>query len=108
MKQLNISKAIGGEKAAATMDAKATMGKSGTGMTSTTAAFVTGSPVDVLLFGFRNKSNIMATSFNQSGSTDSSSGHAHVPEALKMIMRTQPLINFNISTIGSDGRRLYS
>ena len=106
MKQLTISKALGGEKAAAAMDAKATMGKSG--MTSTTAAFVEGSPVDILLFGFRNKKNIMATSFNQSGSTDSGSGVAHVPEALKQIIKTQPILKFNISTIGPDGRRLYS
>ena len=41
---------------------KATMGK--TNMTTTTQAFVEGSPVDVLLFGFKNKKNIMMTSFN--------------------------------------------
>lgn len=106
MKQLTISKALGGEKAMAAMDAKATMGKSG--MTSTTAAFVEGSAIDILLFGFRNKKSMMSTSFNQSASTDSSSGHAHVPEALKQIIANSPILQFSISTIGPDGRRLYS
>ena len=49
MKQLKISKAIGGEKAEAAKTA--TMGK--TNMTTTTQAFAEGSPVDVLLFGFK-------------------------------------------------------
>ena len=59
MKQLKVHKAIGGEKA---LDQKASMGK--TNMTTTTQAFVEGSPIDVLLFGFKNKKNIMMTSFN--------------------------------------------
>ena len=61
MKQLKVAKAIGGEKGLEATQ-KATMGK--TGATSTTQAFVEGSPVDVLLFGFKNKKNIMMTSFN--------------------------------------------
>ena len=61
MKQLKIAKAIGGEKAVEATQ-KATMGK--TNMTTTTQAFVEGSPVDVLLFGFKKKNNIMMTSFN--------------------------------------------
>lgn len=88
------------------MDKNASLGK--TNMTTTTQAFAEGSPIDILLFGFKKKNNIMATSFNQSASTDSSSGNAHVPEALKHIIKTQPIINFNISTIGPDGRRIYS
>ena len=61
MKQLKIAKAIGGEKGVEA-NQKATMGK--TNMTTSTQAFVEGSPVDVLLFGFKNKKNIMMTSFN--------------------------------------------
>lgn len=49
-------------------------------------AFVEGSPVDILLFGFKKSNNIMSTSFNQSASTDSASGYAHVAEALKYII----------------------
>lgn len=105
MKQLKTAKAIGGEKAVEATQ-KATMGK--TNMTTTTQAFVEGSPVDVLLFGFKNKKNMMMTSFNQSASTDSTSGNAHVPEALKHLIKTLTITAFNISTIGPDGRRLYS
>ena len=105
MKQLEVSKAVGGEKGLEATQ-KATMGK--TGATSTTQAFVEGSPIDILLFGFKNKKNIMMTSFNQSASTDSTSGNAHVPEALKHLMKVLPITRFNISTIGPDGRRIYS
>ena len=49
MKQLKISKAIGGEKALASKTE--TMGK--TNMTTTTQAFAEGSMVDILLFGFK-------------------------------------------------------
>ena len=60
MKQLKIAKAIGGEKA---LESKtATMGK--TNMTTTTQAFVEGSPVDILLFGYKDRKGVMATSFN--------------------------------------------
>ena len=106
MKQLKIAKAIGGEKAIEAK-ANATMGK--TAMTTTTQAFAPGSPADILLFGFKDKKrNIMSTSFNQSASTDSSSGIAHVPQALKHIIKTCQIISFSISTIGPDGRRIYS
>ena len=75
---------------------------------STTEAFVEGSPVDVLLFGFKKSSGTFATSFNASQSSDSMSGHAHVVQALKYVLKTQPIVTYSISTLGGDGRRLYS
>ena len=61
MKQLKIAKAIGGEKAVENTQ-KMSMGK--TNMTTSTQAFVEGSPVDILLFGLKDKKGMMATSFN--------------------------------------------
>lgn len=73
-----------------------------------TEAFVEGSPVDVLLFGFKKNEGVFATSFNASQSSENLSGHAHVTKALRFIINSQPIINFQISTVGADGRRLYS
>ena len=73
-----------------------------------TDAFVEGSPVDVLLFGFKRNQNHFSTSFNASVSSDSLSGNAHVVQALRHVLKVQPLTKFNISTVGPDGRRLYS
>ena len=36
------------------------------------------------------------------------SNNAHVVQALRHIIKMQPLTDFSISTIGPDGRRLYS
>ena len=73
-----------------------------------TDAFVEGGPVDILLFGFKRRDNVFSTSFNASISSDSLSSNAHVVQALKRIIQKQPLTQFNISTIGPDGRRIYS
>jgi len=73
-----------------------------------TEAFVEGSAVDILLFGFKRNEGIFATSFNASQSSDNLSGNAHVCKALKHIIKMQPIINFQISTVGADGRRIYS
>lgn len=54
MKQLNIAKAIGGEKAVEAK-ASATGAMGATKMSSTTAAFAPGSPAEILLFGFKDK-----------------------------------------------------
>ena len=75
---------------------------------SSTEAFVDGSPVDVLLFGFKKPGGSFATSFNASQSSDSSSAHAHVVQALRFVLRNQPIVSYAISTVGDDGRRLYS
>ena len=64
--------------------------------------------MDVLLFGYRRRENVFSTSFNASVSSDSLSSNAHVVQALKHIISIQPLTKFNISTIGPDGRRIYS
>ena len=34
-------------------------------------------------------------------------GSAHVVQSLRHILKVQPIINYKISTIGSDGRRIY-
>ena len=75
---------------------------------SSTEAFVEGSSVDVLLFGFKKNDGNFATSFNASQSSDGLGSNAHVVKALKHVLRTQPIINFNIATVGPDGKRLYS
>jgi len=79
-----------------------------TNATTSTQAFVEGSPVDILLFGFKTKRTNLQTSFNASASTDSNSGYAHVPEALKHLIKTCNIFSFEIATVGPDGRRLYS
>ena len=73
-----------------------------------TEAFAEGSPVEILLFGFKKNSGAFATSFNASQGSESQSGNAHVVAALKHIIKFQNILQFKISTIGSDGRRLYS
>lgn len=82
--------------------------KSQTIANSSTDAFIEGSPVEVLLFGFKRRENAFQTSFNASVSSDSFSSNAHVVQALRHVLKLQPLTRFNISTIGADGRRLYS
>ena len=71
-------------------------------------AFVEGSAVDILLFGFKKNDSAFATSFNASQSSDGISSNAHVVKALQHILKNQPIVNYNISTLGTDGRRLYS
>ena len=77
-------------------------------MNQSTGAFVEGSPVDVLLFGFKKSNNLLATSFNASASTDSSNGNQHIPQALKHLQKVLSITRFNIATVGPDGRRLYT
>ena len=48
------------------------------------------------------------TSFNASQSSSDLSGNAHVVQALRHVLNAQPILEYNISTIGNDGRRLYS
>jgi predicted transcriptional regulator len=82
--------------------------KSQTAANQSTEAFIDGSAVDVLLFGFKKNDGVFATSFNASQSSENLSGNAHVVKALRHIIKMQPIINFQISTVGADGRRLYS
>lgn len=88
--------------------AGSSIGKTGAVGGNSSDAFVEGSAVEILLFGFKKSNNIMSTSFNQSASTDSASGYAHVSEALKWIIANQNILRFAISTVGSDGRRIYT
>ena len=73
-------------------------------------AFIEGSPVDIVLFGFRRVSSNFMTSFNasQGSGSDGPSGNQHVVQALRHLIKNQPLLQYNISTLGADGRRLYS
>lgn len=51
------------------------------------------------------------TSFNASqgsGSDGPGGSNMHVVAALRHIIKNQPLLEYNISTLGNDGRRLYS
>ena len=75
---------------------------------TSTEAFIEGSPVDVILFGFKKSQGAFATSFNASQSSDNFTGNAHVVQALRHIIKSQPLVSYAISTIGADGRRMYS
>ena len=75
---------------------------------SSSVAFADGSPVDILLFGFKRSQSAFATSFNASQGSDTSSGNVHVVAALRNLIKVQPLIQYHISTVGSDGRRIYS
>lgn len=109
MKQLNQSKVGEGKQG---LGGGATTVLSGAGksiMSNSTMAFAEGSPVDVILFGFRNKnSNMINSSFNASISTDSSNTNAHVVSALKHVIHNSPLVGFSIATVGPDGRRIYT
>ena len=76
-------------------------------------AFVEGSPVNVLLFGFGKKGNPnMSTTagYGQSvNSNETISGmYTHVVEALRYLIKKMPYTSFHIATIGPDGARLYS
>ena len=92
--------------AAASQVRSATMG--GIGGQTSPEAFVEGSAVDILLFGFKKNDSAFATSFNASQSSDGISSNAHVVKALQHILKIQPIVNYSISTLGTDGRRLYS
>ena len=108
MKQLKNQKA-GETKAAGS--GQATMTQAGLGKTSqsvASVAFAEGSPVEILLFGFKKQPNMIGTSFNASMSTENTSTNAHVPTALKYLIKNQLLVGYSIATIGPDGRRLYS
>ena len=59
-------------------------------------AFVEGSAVDILLFGFKKNDSAFATSFNASQSSDGISSNAHVVKALQHILKNQPIVNYNI------------
>jgi hypothetical protein len=71
-------------------------------------AFVEGGPVDVLLFGQRNRSNSFMTSFGQTGSSESGFGTAQIVTGLKNMIRAQDITTFAISTTAPDGSRLYT
>jgi hypothetical protein len=71
-------------------------------------AFVEGGPVDVLLFGQRNRSNSFMTSFGQTGSSDTGFGTAQIVTGLKNMIRAQDITTFAISTTAPDGSRLYT
>jgi len=71
-------------------------------------AFVDGGPVDVLLFGARNKTNSYMTSFGQTGSSENGFGSAQVVAGLKNLLRVLDITTFAISTVGPDGSRLYT
>ena len=57
---------------------------------NSTIAFAEGSPVDVILFGFKKGQgqNLINSSFNASMSTDSQNANAHVVIALKHVIRS--------------------
>ena len=59
---------------------------------SSTVAFAEGSPVDVLLFGFKQNNSGFMTSFNASQSSENLSGNAHVCAALRHLIKTMPLL----------------
>lgn len=84
--------------------------KSQTISSPSTEAFQDGSPVDVILFGFRRGGGSFMTSFNasQGSGSDGQGGNFHVVQALRHIIKNQPLLSYSISTMGADGRRLYS
>ena len=95
---------------AASIAAQSAIRSQTAGANSETAAFKEGSPVDVLLFGFRQNEGLFGnTSFNQSqGSHTDSIAHAHVVKALQHLLKVQPMVRFGVATVGPDGRRLYS
>ena len=76
-------------------------------------AFVEGSPVDVLLFGFNKKNSLGASltaGYGQTASSNETSGgqYGHVVAALRNLIKVLPFTAFSIATIGPDGQRLYS
>ena len=86
----------------------AAIGTKTMGQTTSSVAFAEGSPVDILLFGFKRNAGAFATSFNQSQGSDGQGENRHVVAALRHIIKNQNILSFEISTIGGDGRRLYS
>lgn len=87
---------------------KRTGGLLGTATGTMNTAFVEGSPVDILLFGTKKTGNSYNTSFQQTASSDASSGSAHVVTGLKNMIKTCTITTFAISTVGPDGSRLYT
>lgn len=77
-------------------------------MSNSTQAFAEGSPVEVLLFGFKARNNMVNSSFNASIGSDASSTSQHVASSLKHLIKTQNLVSFSIATSGDDGRRIYN
>lgn len=103
MEQLKNSKRA--ENSVANTSPERTMKAAGqtgaTGM-STGAAFVEGSPIDVLLFGLK-KQNSMAASFGQTTSSADTSS-INVVMSLKHLIKTCAITRFDISAVGVDGR----
>ena len=64
----------------------------------------------MILFGFKRNAGNFMTSFNasQGSGSEGQGGNYHVVQALRHIIKNQPLLEYNISTLGADGRRLYS
>ncbi len=71
------------------------------------SAFVEGSPVDVLLFGQKQRMTY-SSSLGFTASSESSSGGALVVASLKHIIKVCNITTFNISTFAPDGSRLYT
>ena len=76
-------------------------------------AFVEGSPVNVLLFGFGKKGNPSMTMTGGHGmsvnSNETNTGvYAHVVESLRFLIKKCTYTTFSIATTGPDGARLYS
>lgn len=94
------------------MDGEATnktkTGMLGGGTTTLNTPFVEGSPVDILLFGVRKSGNSYATSFGQTGGSESNMGQAQIVTGLKHIAKVCDITRFAISTLGPDGSRLYT
>lgn len=73
-------------------------------------AFQEGSPVDILLFGFKKdkQGNNPGSSFGRNTDSDQSTVGNHVVPALRHLLRELEYTTFDISTIGPDGNRIYS
>ena len=84
MEQLKRSKQV--EKIDDASPTKKT-GLMGTMAGTMNTAFVEGGPIDVLLFGPRNKSNSFMTSFGQTGSSGGEVGTQQVVAGLKNMIR---------------------
>jgi hypothetical protein len=106
--QINRSKAAVTEN---NTDASKTQTVSGGLSKTQNTAFVEGSPVDVLLFGFSKKNSLVTSlTYAQTGSSQETSGspHGHVVGALRFLLKRIQYTSFSIATIGPDGQRLYS
>ena len=81
----------------------------GTASGTMNSAFVEGSPVDVLLFGFKKSNNAFASSMGQTNSSEGSgNSQAQVVSGLRNLIKTCDITTFNISTLNPDGSRLYT